>query len=78
MKIPIEFPVSFETNKPGFIHIGRIYLGPFHCRLVMSPDGKIRMAVDKGAVDKGYLILTELSEETIGFGLTPSNEKPTT
>lgn len=72
MKVEIEFPVDYVTNKPGVIHIGRLYLGlagTFVGRIVLCSDGAIRLAIDKTAVEKGYVELYDPPSEEDIFDL---------
>lgn len=74
MKVEMEFPADYLTNEPGVIHIGRLYLGRFESsfvgRIFLWSDGSVRLAIDKTALEKGYIRLYDPpSEENIlGFG----------
>lgn len=59
MKIEVEFDKDFEGDTVLPIHLGRIMIGTYIARLGFFPDGKVRMFVEKRAVDDGSLVLIE-------------------
>lgn len=67
--VEVEFETSF-TGEVMYKHLARIYIGGYCGRLALCPDGKIRMSIDKAAVDNGFLILEDYKEdiELTGFG----------
>lgn len=72
MKVEIQFPASFTSDELLPIPIGRLQLGPYVARLVFCPDGNVRLAVDKAAIDNGYIKTFEVEDVSLtGFGLIP-------
>lgn len=69
MKIGIEFPADFNSDKVLPIHLGRFYLGGWIIRQVLCPDGKVRLVVPQGAVDDKSVIVNIPDEAVLyGFG----------
>lgn len=66
MKVEIDFPSEFGSDKPGYIHLGRLVLSGYICRLVLSPTGGLQLACPEKAVGKGIILLKGYEE-----GLSP-------
>ncbi len=71
MKVEIEFPGSFEHNKPLAIQCGRLYVGKalHSVRLLFTPLGEIVMLVPESATKDGSVqVMKDPPEGLIGFG----------
>jgi hypothetical protein len=58
--VPIAFPVDFDQNEPGPLHLGRLYLGEdqeFVARLFFNTSGHLCIAVPSGAVKSGAVVV---------------------
>ena len=56
------FEKDFATGEEIAINFGRLVIGDGHIvRLMFCPDGKMRIAIDQGALDdKSVLVLKDL------------------
>lgn len=66
MKVEIEFPGEFVSNKPLYIQLGRLILGGHIGRIAFSPEGKLVMVINRKAVEDGAIILCD-SPDSIYF-----------
>ena len=81
MKMPTEAHVDFPVDFDGRvlpIPLGRIYLAG-HCgRLVMDPDGQMRLVIARAAIDEGAIIVVEgptPGQLQYGFGVSTNDER---
>ena len=69
---PIQFPVDFDKNEAGPLHLGRLYLGKdqnFACRLFFNTDGALCLAVSEAAVKAGAVVVYPEPPANSLFGL---------
>jgi hypothetical protein len=59
MKVEIDFPSDFGTNKPLYLPFGRLHLGDHVARIVLSPAGKLVLCAPKEAVEDGSIVLVD-------------------
>lgn len=58
MKIEVDFPACFSSDKLLPIQLTRINVGFYlNPRLMLHPDGKIRLHVHQGDIDSGSVVV---------------------
>jgi hypothetical protein len=75
MKIEINFPADFEGGKACPLYLGRFLIGPYVARLSLHPDGNLRIAVPKPAVEEGFVQVYDVPPPPVMFGFGKEGSK---
>lgn len=61
-KVEIEFSVDFSTDRVIPKHLGRIQLGNHIGRLMLFPDGQVRLGISNTAKTDGSIVFVESND----------------
>lgn len=70
MKVEVDFPADFESDRALSIHLGRLTRGKDHVmRLFFRPDGTVIAVVPQSALDDGSIVPFKASDDLHLAGL---------
>lgn len=69
MKVEVDFPADFESDRVIPIHLGRLMIGPHVARLYLCPDGNVRMSISKSAIEQGFIVTYDQIREDEPIGV---------
>jgi len=73
MKVEIDFDKAHDSGELIPIYVGRLKIGDHHGRLYFGPDGKIKMFIEKQAIEDGSIVLLNNLGSAVGLGPMPSD-----